>query len=268
MSNLRRVCGVYRITNTRNGHFYVGSSKNIGKRITQHKVDLRRNAHHSPYLQRAWNKYGEESFEFSLIEECSIDDALDREQYYLDSLCPAYNVSADAVSPMKDKTHSPAVVEKIKAKLHSMFTKDQLVQRAKHANSYAQLPESREHHKESVSLSFTPERISKIKKIQLELWKTDEHKTKMSNAHKHYTDEIKKKFSDAQKKLWENPDNRERFSIARRGKGRAKYTVEEVQKIRSLHFSDGLSAREISEMLGKKYASIRSVLYSNWEWLE
>lgn len=268
MSNLKRVCGIYKISNVQNGHFYIGSSSNIGKRITQHLTDLRKNKHHSPYLQRAWNKYKEDNFEFSLVEECDSSDLLVREQYYLDTLLPSYNVSMDAISPMKGRTHSPKTLEKIRIKLHSMFTKDQLSERARHANRYAQLPEARENSRKSVKKSFTPERLSKMKKIQSDLWKDDKHRAMMSESHKHYTDEIRKKLSDAQKNLWSNPDNKKRFSIARRGKGKAKHTTEEVQNIRNMHFKDGMTAREISETLGEKYSSIRSILYSSWKWLK
>lgn len=114
MENFNKVCGIYKITNIHNGHFYIGSSYNVGKRITQHKADLRKNKHHSPYLQRSWNIYGEGGFIFSVIEECSRDDLLSIEQKYLDDLSPDYNVSKSAVSPMTGNTHSMETREKIK----------------------------------------------------------------------------------------------------------------------------------------------------------
>lgn len=77
-------CGVYEIVNTVNGKRYVGSSKNIEKREKEHFNDLRRGKHHAIALQRAWDKYGEESFTFRIIEECLVSDLIDREQSQLD----------------------------------------------------------------------------------------------------------------------------------------------------------------------------------------
>lgn len=78
------MCGIYKIENIIDGKIYIGSSKNIELRWHQHKYCLYKNKHHSILLQRAWNKYGKENFEFSVVEECSEEDLLIREQYYLD----------------------------------------------------------------------------------------------------------------------------------------------------------------------------------------
>lgn len=59
--------GVYKIVNKTNGHFYVGSSVNLNKRFWRHKNELRKDKHHCLFLQRAWNKYGEENFEFVVL---------------------------------------------------------------------------------------------------------------------------------------------------------------------------------------------------------
>lgn len=47
--------------------------------------------HHSIALQRAARKYGQSAFEFSVLEECAVDQLLVREQHYFDTLKPAYN---------------------------------------------------------------------------------------------------------------------------------------------------------------------------------
>ena len=67
------MCGVYMIKNKINGKFYIGSSVDITYRWARHKRQLRNGNHHSIHLQRAWDKYGEENFEFKVIEECSED---------------------------------------------------------------------------------------------------------------------------------------------------------------------------------------------------
>lgn len=69
-------CGVYIINNKLNGHNYVGSSVNIKKRFSRHKTELRQNKHPNRYLQRAWNKYEEENFEFIHTEHIAYPDQI------------------------------------------------------------------------------------------------------------------------------------------------------------------------------------------------
>jgi len=94
----RKVSGIYEIVNTINGHRYIGSSINIQKRWNEHKRDLNNNKHHSIYLQRAWNKYGANHFEFNIIETCFFFALIFREQHYINTLQPAYNISPTAGS--------------------------------------------------------------------------------------------------------------------------------------------------------------------------
>lgn len=87
--------GVYKITNTVNDKFYIGSASSDGgfrKRWNEHKSGLRNNRHPNKYLQQSWNKYGEDAFEFEIIEVVYDDIILGREQYYIDSLEPQYNL--------------------------------------------------------------------------------------------------------------------------------------------------------------------------------
>lgn len=82
------------------GDCYVGSSKNLIQRKNRHFKDLRERKHHSIILQRAWDKYGPESFSFEIIEECSVDQLLNIEQKYIDLLNPVYNIAKVAGSPL------------------------------------------------------------------------------------------------------------------------------------------------------------------------
>lgn len=59
---------IYKIINTVNGKFYVGSTTNTRERFRTHRSRLRRGKHHAKHLQAAWNKYGEEAFIFHVIE--------------------------------------------------------------------------------------------------------------------------------------------------------------------------------------------------------
>lgn len=82
---MANTCGVYAIYNTEKKKIYIGSSVRVEKRWRDHKRELKLEIHHSRYLQRAWNKYGEDKFVFCLIERvCNTNILLDREQFWMD----------------------------------------------------------------------------------------------------------------------------------------------------------------------------------------
>ncbi|MGG0177264.1 GIY-YIG nuclease family protein [Gottfriedia acidiceleris] len=77
--------GVYKIINKITGKYYIGQSIEIEKRFWRHKYELSQNIHHCLYLQRSWNKYGEESFIFQIYKECEKEEAVAIEQNFLDN---------------------------------------------------------------------------------------------------------------------------------------------------------------------------------------
>lgn len=93
---VNKVCGVYKITNTVNNKFYIGSSKDIENRWKQHIDALVKKEHGNTHLQNAWNKYGSQNFKFEIIEECDPSVQFEREQFYLNELKPfdesGYNI--------------------------------------------------------------------------------------------------------------------------------------------------------------------------------
>ncbi len=103
----RGVSGIYQITNTSNGKFYIGSSQDIRERWRLHFWTLRDGSSHCRYLQSAWTKYGASSFVFEVLELCPKTSLLEREQFYIDSLAPAYNMCLTAGirnGPLREKT--------------------------------------------------------------------------------------------------------------------------------------------------------------------
>ncbi|WP_419883938.1 GIY-YIG nuclease family protein [Peribacillus sp. B-H-3] len=81
--------GIYKITCTDTGKFYIGSAVNICMRWSTHLHDLRKNQHENTYLQNSFNKYGEEAFKFEIVESIIDKEMLvEREQFWFDELKP------------------------------------------------------------------------------------------------------------------------------------------------------------------------------------
>ncbi len=72
---MTKIQGIYSILHIESGRVYIGSSRNIKKRFSAHKTDLKYNKHPNPVLQNYYNKYGLDAFMFSeifSIYDCSI----------------------------------------------------------------------------------------------------------------------------------------------------------------------------------------------------
>lgn len=77
-------CGVYTITSP-SGKQYVGSTKAYRQRKAVHLYQLRNGIHRSPSLLSEYQQHGEDGLVFELIEACTPDDLVRREQANLDS---------------------------------------------------------------------------------------------------------------------------------------------------------------------------------------
>ena len=86
--------GVYEIKNIVNNKRYVGSTTmSFTKRLDHHRCLLRNGTHKNAHLQRAWNMYGEDNFEFNILEVVDVCCTLEIEQIYLDACEDCYNIN-------------------------------------------------------------------------------------------------------------------------------------------------------------------------------
>jgi len=131
--------GIYKIQNIVNGKMYIGSAISLKKRLCKHKAMLRHNNHDNIYLQRAWNKYGENSFEFFIIEEVTNKTLLiEREQCYIDmyDFDSLYNICPTAGSSLGIR-FSGATKEKLsKQRLGHLVPKETREKLAKASSTY------------------------------------------------------------------------------------------------------------------------------------
>ena len=84
-----KISGVYKITNNITGDFYIGSSKDIKKRWTNHKSCSSWKRYPNSRLYKDMSQYGCDNFTFEIIEKTG--NLKEREQYYIEQLSPSYN---------------------------------------------------------------------------------------------------------------------------------------------------------------------------------
>ena len=128
--------GIYCIKCTKNNKVYIGKSKNLRRRKSQHLYSLRHNSHCNYLLQRDYNCFGEEFFEFIVLEYTDNDlstlEILYTEKYNSNNLNFGYNIFKGTKPPKY-------VSEKIKqyniGRSPSKETRDKISTSLKSSNS-------------------------------------------------------------------------------------------------------------------------------------
>ena len=92
--------GIYQIVSILNGKQYIGSAVDCKIRKIHHFSSLRKEKHTNQHLQRHFNKYGEQDLQFSILEFCSKEDLLIKEQAAIESYNPEFNMCKIAGSTL------------------------------------------------------------------------------------------------------------------------------------------------------------------------
>ena len=88
---MQKICGIYKITNTITGDFYIGSSKDIKRRWESHKCPSRWNNYPNNQMYIDMKKYGVDKFDFQVIAEVEAEELKEAEQKFIETLKPTYN---------------------------------------------------------------------------------------------------------------------------------------------------------------------------------
>lgn len=169
---MEKISGIYKIINKTNGKYYIGSSSNIIHRWIEHKCYLRKNKHVNNYLQNSWNKYGEDNFEFVIIEKVPKEKLIEVEQKYLDEIKNLpnkknkyYNISIDSSCPGRGIKHTDEYKKKMsescRGKKKPPFSREHCENMSKVRMGKIKWPNGRvfsEEHKKNMSKSFTGKR--------------------------------------------------------------------------------------------------------------
>ncbi len=211
-------CGVYAIKNRTNNKMYIGQSVNVRKRKSYHLWLLRTNNHFNPKLQSAFNKYGEENFEFVILEKCNKDELDDKEIKYINR----YNTINDGYN----------ICEGGEGSLGRTLS-EETKQKISNANTGRKQDE------------VAKKRKSEIMK---ELWKTAEYRKKMEqrpkpkpwNKGRRHTEEEKKHLSEKLKGRRITEEHKKKLHELYKGEKSltAKLTEQQVIEIR-LRFLKG-----------------------------
>lgn len=86
-----KIIGVYKITNTITGDFYIGSSKNVKHRWMSHKWPSVWKKYPSNPMYQDFQRYGLDYFVFEILEEVESEKLKEAEQQFIEKLKPTYN---------------------------------------------------------------------------------------------------------------------------------------------------------------------------------
>ena len=136
---------IYAIKNLANGKLYVGSTKDEHARKKQHFTDLRCGRHYNWHLQRAFEFYGEQAFQWQVLELVVDDLLLEQEKHWIVHLdtCDkmnGYNISINPMAPMRGRKHRKETLKimqerSLKGSAHplSKYTESDVVKAARKA---------------------------------------------------------------------------------------------------------------------------------------
>jgi group I intron endonuclease len=218
---------IYKIEIEGNEEFYIGSAHVFHKRKIQHLGQLRRGNHRNIHLQRLFDKHGEESLSFHILEEVVGDneDLLEKEQEWIDkydfskliNICPTAGNTAGRKHTEKSKMLISKNHADVSGENNPMFGK-----------SGELSPNYGKKHSEETKRKISE--ATKGRKSWSEGKKRPEHSEKMKGENnpfygKTHTDEAKKKLSEIRKK-------------AAREKGGKKLTIELAREIRARYNSE------------------------------
>ena len=233
---------VYKIVNKKNDKKYIGSTNDKGRRWYNHKWRLANNCHRNQHLQRAYNKYGSDNFEFVVVEQVDkISDLIQREQYYMDILEPEYNIN-----PKADRSEFS---EETRKKISESHKGKEMSREARRRMS--------ESHKGKEMPKETREKIGKSI-------------SGMNNPFygQHHSKKAKQKISETHKGKEISKETREKMSKSAKGikNPSSKLTKKKVKVILYLLNGDSFTHKQIGKMFGVARGTITNIsIGRNWE---
>lgn len=240
LPDIRHPSGVYRITNTANGKFYIGSSIRLKTRIRQHTLQLQRVEHINGHMQASWLKHGADKFRVDILLYAAPQDLIFFEQRAIDSLSPEFNLCRIAGSTLGTRRTDESR-RKMSEKAAARATTEAFAEfQRKSAKSRTGVPRG----------PFSDEHLANMSKARKGVPRgpfSDEHRANLSKSQvgnkkwlgRRHTEETKAKISQASRR-----------------KGR--FTEDQIRDIRE-RCANGESHGRIAENLGVTRETVTAI---------
>ncbi len=236
--NLYQRTGIYGIKNTVNGKVYVGQTNyNFGDRRDCHFSLLRNGKHPVKQMQEDFNSVGESNFVFLVLHDLQDGELLDElERSYI-----------------------------------SKYKSKQLAYNAVNGGrkGFSQVPyssETRKHIGELNRIRLTGSKLSEERKKHM----SESHKRRFQSMTEEEKDVVRNQVRELGKshkdKKW-TEEQRQAMRDEQKTKPRgAKYTADQVKKMRQLYEHEKLSIREIADMIGASPQAVYLIVtYRRWK---
>jgi len=223
--------GIYRILTKHNNKIYIGSSKNIHMRWHKHRYELRKNIHSNKHMLNVYNKYGEEDFEFSIIEEVeNISLSTEREQHYID-LYKCYDKNVGYNKRKKAETNLGVVCSEVTREKHRINSLGK-----KHSEETKKIIS--EKNKGKIFSEETRKKMSLAKKGKSNHWKGK----KRSESQRKFLSELAKQRTGVKN-------------------SNSKLTEEQVEEIKNMH-KQKIKINDIAKQFSVSRSSIKRIIYN------
>lgn len=227
----RKDPAVYRIVCHATGDCYVGSSSYVMSRKSAHFQMLRNDNHENQHLQAAWNKYGgEESFSFEILERCEGEACIEREQYWIDTLKPQYNIRKTAEMSGLPFDRSPEASKKSGLTRKGQIRSPKAIAKSRDGNLGKKLSEE---HKEKIRQArlgskASPETIAKLRESHTGKTPSPEtiEKNRQAQLGRKLSDEAREKIRQSKLGKKRSPELREKLRQANLGKKQSPETIQ------------------------------------------
>jgi len=181
-------CGIYKIENINTGKYYIGQSSDLYMRKIIHFRSLENNKSFNQYFQRAYNKYGKNSFIFSVLLYCEPFELTRYEQFFVD------NGKREFLYNIRECVNSN------KGIIRSIETKNKLSNSHKGEKNFLFGKHRSDETKEKISKSHIGKKHKKESKEKISKNHADVSGPKNPNFKKSMSKEQKDKISEALKK--------------------------------------------------------------------
>lgn len=213
--------GIYRIECIKTKKVYIGSAVRIDHRWRCHKSDMNLNKSKNKHLQSAWNKYGESSFVFSVIEFVNDkSNLIQREQFWIDKLSAVHN--GYNLAPIAGNCIGVIHSVETRARMAASLSKDKRSENAKKGHLRT-TPEQRSFSAKAAYASMDDEvklkmiagRLNSLTPEKRRLASIKAAETKRNNGYI-VSDETRLKISSSLKIAYLNKTKEERSAIAKK----------------------------------------------------